>query len=115
MGAARRTGGGAGLWVGVGCWCAQMQAPVDRQEAVHGYADGLSRTVRGRVITVRSLRDAKPIPGAPLSPVEPWQIERGGAEAEDGEMIQSVDLDLSAVEDVTPDLSTMTPVKGGCA
>ncbi len=102
-----------GLWASVGCWCAQMQAPLDRQQAVHSYADGLSRTVRGRVVTVRSLRDAKPVNGRPFAEVASWQVEPGGAEADDGTMIQGVDLALDAVEDVTPDVSTMRPVQGG--
>jgi competence protein ComEC len=57
------------IWAVVGCWCAQVQKPIDRQVAVHGYADGLSRTVRGRVSTVRSLREVKPVQGAPVQPL----------------------------------------------
>ncbi|HLI76704.1 MAG TPA: ComEC/Rec2 family competence protein, partial [Acidobacteriaceae bacterium] len=102
-----------GLWVLVGCWCAQVQAPVDRQTAVHGYADGLSRTVRGRVVAVRSLREVKPLRGAPVQPVEPWLVEPGGWEGEGGPPIQSVDLALDSIEHVTPDVSAMNPVQGG--
>ena len=101
------------LWMAVGCWCAQTETPIDRQLAVHIYADGLSRTVRGRVISVRSLRDAKPVQGGPVSPVEPWLVEPGGWEDDGAELIQSVDLQLSAVEDVTPDTSVLQPVTGG--
>ncbi len=101
------------LWVAVGCWCAQVQTPVDRQPEVHAFADGLSRTVRGRVVSVRSLREEKPLQGAPVLGREPWQVEPGGWEAEAGPEIQSVDLALEAVEQVTPDLSTMKPVTGG--
>ena len=101
------------VWAVVGCWCAQLQPPVDRQVAVHGFADGLSRTVRGRVVSVRSLREVKPVQGAPVQPLEPWQVEPGGWESENGPPIQSVDLVLDAVEEITPDVSSMTPVKGG--
>ncbi len=101
------------MWATVGCWCAQVQAPVDRQIAVHDYADGLSRTVRGRVVSVRSLREIKPVHGAPVQPLEPWQVEPGGWEDDGEAAIQSVDLALESVERVTPDVSTMDPVKGG--
>ncbi len=102
-----------GLWTAVGCWCAQVQTPIDRQFAVHGYADGLSRTVRGRVTSVRSLREVKPVQGAPVQPLEPWQVEPGGWETDGAAAIQSVDLVLDAVERVTPDVSVMDPVQGG--
>ena len=102
-----------GLWAGVGCWCAQVQVPVDRQLEVHAFADGLSRAVRGRVVAVRSLREEKPNRGAPLLGGVASQVEPGGWERETGPEIQSVDLSLEAVEQVTPDVSTMEPVKGG--
>ncbi len=101
------------MWAMVGCWCAQVQPPVDRQLAVHGYADGLSRTVRGYVISIRSLRETKPVRGGPVQPLEPWQVEPGGWEEEGGTAIQSVDLALDSVERVTPNVSTMDPVSGG--
>src|ERR1700759_5330119 len=31
------------LWLAAGCWCAHMQPPVPRQEALRSYADNLSR------------------------------------------------------------------------
>lgn len=102
-----------GLWVLVGCWCAQIERPVDRQTALHSYADGLSRTVRGRVVAVRSLHEVKPLQGAPVAPLQPWQVEPGGWEDDGTPPIQSVDLDLERVEQVTPDVSTLVPVKGG--
>lgn len=101
------------LWMGVGCWCAQMQAPSYRPTPLHPYADGLSRTVRGRVIAVRSLREATPIRGTPVAPVQPWLVEAGGWEPESGPEIQGVDLALDAVEQVTPNMSTMQPIAGG--
>ena len=102
-----------GLWAVVGCWCAQLQPPVDRQVAVHRFADGLSRTVRGQVVAVRSLRQQKPIQGSPVVATEPWALEPGAWETEPGEAIQSVDLQLEAVEEVSPDLSRMVPLTGG--
>ncbi len=102
------------LWAGVGCWCAQLQAPVPRQAELTGFADGLSRAVRGRVVSIRTLsprdaNDAAPIGASPA----PWLIEPGGWEGDAGEPSTSVDLAVESVEQVTPDTSTMQPVAGG--
>ena len=102
-----------GVWMAVGCWCAQIQAPVYRPTPLHPYADGLSRTVRGRVTAVRSLREATPIQGTPVAPIQPWLVEPGGWDPESGPEIQGVDLALDAVEQVTPDVSTMQPIAAG--
>jgi competence protein ComEC len=95
----------------VGCTCAQIELPVQRQNALTSYADGLSRTLRGRVVRIREL------PAEQQTPVEsaaaPWQLEPGAWEAERGEPHRSVDLQVDAVEQVTPDISTMQPVGGG--
>ena len=99
------------LWVAAGCICAQIQLPISRQTQLTSYADGLSRTVRGRVVRVRQL--------APESSSQdqvndsPWTLGPGAWEAISGEAHRSVDLNIEAVEDVTPDLSTMRPVSGG--
>ena len=45
----------AAVWVVVGFWCAQVQPGPPSQHALIGYADGLSRQVRGRVVRVRVL------------------------------------------------------------
>ena len=104
-----------GLWIGAGCWCAQLQPPVPRQTALMGYADGLSRTVRGRVVAVHALRGTEVNIAAPNATftTAPWQVEPGGWEGEAGEPGATVDLLVEAVEQVTPDVSTMVPVQGG--
>ncbi len=99
------------LWVAAGCWCAQMQPPILRQTELVQRADGLSRVVRGTVEQVRAL-DGQRV-DTPIEPAEPWQADPRAWEAEDGTVRLSVDLRVSAVEDVTPDVSTMTPVTGG--
>ena len=99
------------LWVAVVCTCAQIQAPVRRQDALTSYADGLSRTVRGRVLRVRELPPEQPTQVE--SAAAPWQLEPGAWEAERGEPHRSVDLQVEAVEEVTPDISRMQPVSGG--
>jgi competence protein ComEC len=101
------------LWAVAGCWCAQMQPPVPQQLALQHFADGLSRTVRGRVVRVRTVASSALNPDAPQSPQQPWRMEPGAWETDETPTTQAVDLDLTAVEDVTPDVSTMQPVSGG--
>jgi competence protein ComEC len=101
------------LWAVVGCWCAQMQMPIPQQIALQHFADGLSRMVRGRVVRVRTLPSAVLNPDAPQNPQQPWQMGPGAWETDETPATQSVDLDVAAVEDVTPDVSTMQPVSGG--
>jgi len=99
-----------GLWVAVGCWCAQIQPPIAPQQELTHYADGLSRNVRGRVVRVRMLQA---LPVATEAQQEPWQMEPGAWESDSGPAMESVDLEVQAVEEVTPDVSTMQPVQGG--
>lgn len=101
------------LWIAAGCWSAQVQAPPHRPSPLHPYADGLSRTVRGEVTAVRPLRPGSAVSASPANPREPWRVEEGGWEAEPGEATATVDLQVEAVEEVTPDRSSMLPVQGG--
>ena len=102
------------LWVGVGCWCAQVQPPIPRQTTLAAYADGLSRTVRGRVVSMRvlTLQDANAAAPFSSSPA-PWLVEPGGWETEAGAPSTSIDLAIEAIEEVTPDASRMVPATGG--
>jgi competence protein ComEC len=99
------------LWIVVGCTCAQIQRPIDRQTQLAKYADGLSRTVRGRVVRVRELPRDESSPDQQTE--QPWALGPGAWEPLGGQAQRSVDLDVEAVEDVTPDVSTMRPVAGG--
>ncbi len=106
----------AALWVAIGCWSAQIQPPVPQQTALRAHADGLSRSLRGTVVRVRAL----PVPAAPNpgvsdagQPDQPWQLEPGAWELDPNPSLQSVDLSVSAIEEVTPDISVMRPVTGG--
>jgi competence protein ComEC len=97
------------LWIAAGCWCATMQPPVSTQKPLTRFADGLSRTVRGRVVRIRRLEaqpDEEDAPQTSFSDPAAWETETGAAQ-------QSVDLEVQAVEDVTPDISTMQPISGG--
>jgi len=101
------------LWIVVGCWCSQIQPPIAPQHQLAQYADGLSRTVRGRVVRVRILRPLTQSGSDPETSQQPWQAEPGAWETESDPAMESVDLDVQAVEEVTPDLSTMLAVPGG--
>jgi competence protein ComEC len=94
------------LWIALGCWCAQIQPPIPQQQSLQHDADGLSRTVRGTVIRIRTLP-------ASIQPSTQPEFEPGAWETEADPGIQSIDLDVQSVEQVTPDLSTMQPTAGG--
>ncbi len=99
------------LWVAVGCVCAQIESPISRQPQLTGYADGLSRSVRGRVVHVRELAPENSSHDQVND--QPWALGPGAWEPVSGEPLRSVDLQVEAVEDVTPDVSTMRPAGGG--
>lgn len=100
-----------GLWIALGCVCAHVEQPVPHQAKLAGYADGLSRTVRGRVARIRELAPDDSSPDQ--QPNQSWALGPGAWEPMTGKPIRSVDLQVEEVEDVTPDVSTMTPVGGG--
>ena len=99
------------LWVAVGCVCAHIELPVSRQPQLTSYADGLSRSVRGRVVRVRELAPENSSHDQVND--QPWALGPGAWEPVSGEPLRSVDLQVEAVEEVTPDVSTMRPVSGG--
>jgi competence protein ComEC len=98
------------LWAVAGCWCAQMQPWPAPQTALVQYADGLSRTVRGRVVRVRMLPAT--LPNRRPSG-EAISFEPGAWESEGTTPAESIDLDIEQVEAVTPDVSSMQAVRGG--
>ena len=99
------------FWVVVGCWCAQIEPSVPAHPVLQSYADGLSRNVRGRITRVRLL---PPQPNdTEVQTQRPWQIEPGGWELDTSASRESIDLNIAAVEDITPDVSTMRPLTGG--
>jgi competence protein ComEC len=101
------------LWAVIGCWCAQMQPPIPAQPELLHYADGLSRNVRGRVVRVRSLPQLAQETESPQNGLRPWTLEPGAWEMDASVPRESVDLDVDAVEDMTPDVDWMQPVSGG--
>lgn len=101
----------AAVWIVVGFWCAQMQPAPSTQHALLSYADGLSRTVVGRVVRVRKLppqtlaRDQDKEPG--------WWVGKEEAEAESAVGALSLDLQVEEIEYLTPDISRLVPMTGG--
>lgn len=98
------------LWIACGCWSAQIQPSLPRQQALQQAADGLSRTVRGTVVRVRPLPastqgSAQSLPQPEFGPGE-WETDPDPG-------VQSIDVDVQSVEHLTPDLSTMQPTSGG--
>src|SRR5262245_19596830 len=63
------------FWLAVGCCCAQLEPPLALQPQLTHFADGLSRTVRGRVVRTRTLK-LPPDDDAPQT-LQPWQAEPG--------------------------------------
>jgi competence protein ComEC len=96
----------AGLWIATGLWAAQFQPNSSPQTPLLAYADGLSRNVQARVVRIRTL------------PARTTNLTaEGDADSdqwdEPGTPTTSVDLDLNAIEQVTPDLSRLVPIAGG--
>ncbi len=98
----------AGVWIVTGLWCAEIQPVPPAQQALLTYADGLSRTVRGHVVRVRTLPAMGLDQNADADPTL-W-VEREDAPQTS---VLSIDLSVDAVEQLTPDVSWMEPVAGG--
>ncbi|OJV44231.1 MAG: competence protein ComEC [Acidobacteriales bacterium 59-55] len=97
----------AAIWMVVGMWCAEVQPFPLPQTALRSYADGLSRQVRGRVVRVRELPPRAKPTDRDNDPA--WWMEKEPDAAD----AVSVDLQVEAVEYLTPDMSRMVPVPGG--
>ena len=100
------------LWIAAGLWSAQIQPAPSPQTALLAYADGLSRTVEGRVVRVRTLPPQQRRGNADSDPNPDQWDEPAGAEANSTPAL-SLDLALTAIEDVTPDAARMVPIAGG--
>ena len=81
----------AAVWICAGLWCVEIQPLPSPQSALLHYADGLSRTVSGRVVRSGHLL------------AQPHGISD----------MESADIAVDAVEDVQPDTTQMTRVTGG--
>lgn len=101
----------AAVWITAGFWSAKFQPTPAAQHVLAGYADGLSRQVRGRVLRVRELAPASN-PSDHDKETGWWEEKEADEEAATAGAL-SVDLEVDAVEEVTPDIASMAPVTGG--
>ncbi len=100
-------------WVALG-WTACTLEPVAADTSLLRYADSLQRSVEGRVTSIRKL------PPRPV-PIEAQHASETGGDEENAfaarehltQAAYTLDLDVQAIEDVTPDLSRMVPITGG--
>ena len=99
------------LWIAAGLWSAQLQPAPSSQTALLTYADGLSRTVQGRIVRIRTLpaRSANQNSDTDIDP-DQWDDSTVNAVP-----ISSIDLAVTSIEDVTPDSSRMVPIGAGGA
>ena len=98
----------AALWITTGTLAAHLRPAPDPQTAILPYADTLSRTVIGRVTRVH------PLPPRPTGNIADSEHTWQPLDPEDEEpQAEQVDLQLSQVEYLTPDLSTLVPVTAG--
>jgi competence protein ComEC len=98
-----------GLWIAAGLRSAQIQPAPSPQTALLSYADDLSRTVQARVVRVRTLPPRTP----QSSDGATSDSDFDGWEESTGTPTISIDLALTAIEEVTPDNARMVPATGG--
>lgn len=79
------------VWICAGLWCVEIQPLPSPQSGLLQYADGLSRTVSGRIVRSGHLL----------------------AQPHGQSGMESTDVAVDAVEDVQPDTTQMVPVTGG--
>ena len=101
----------AALWITVGYWSAKFEPFPPAQHALAAYADGLSRQVRGRVLRIRELAPQQDT--ADHDKETGWWPERESDEETAAVGIVSIDLQVDAVEEVTPDVAWLAPATGG--
>jgi competence protein ComEC len=99
----------AGVWIVAGMWCAEMQPAPSRQTALLQYADGLSRDVRGRIVRVRVL-PPRVLAERPDQDSDTTQWREPETAVDQA---VSIDVEVQAIEEVSPDVSRMVPVEGG--
>ena len=101
----------AALWMAIGCWSVEIQPSPSTQHALTTYADGLSRQIRGRVVRVRQLPPEHKDSDRDQETV--WWPEKEADEETSAVGALSVDIQVAAIEEVTPDTSRMVPMSGG--
>jgi competence protein ComEC len=95
------------LWIAAGLWSTQIAPAPSPQTALLAYADGLSRTVQARVVRVRTLPAHTSSDDNADSDPDQWDETAANAAP-----TTSLDLAVTAIEDVTPSTSRMVPITG---
>ena len=98
------------LWIAIGLWSAQIEPAPSPQTALVAYADGLSRTVQAHVVRIRPLPPRTSDSDATNPDDQDQDTDQWD---EPGAPAISVDLALTAIEDITPDVARMMPIAGG--
>ena len=101
------------MWIAIGLWSAQIEPAPSPQTALVAYADGLSRIVQARVVRLRPLPPRAGDSDATNPDTGFDQDQDPDQWDEPGTPAISVDLALTAIEDVTPDVARMAPIAGG--
>ena len=105
----------AAVWVALGWTCAELRPPLLPSSAILAYADGLRRDVLGTVTNVASLKPADPQARFGENPFRRDEL-RADVEVDEPPTANpgiAVDLQVERIEQVTPDISTLVPAKGG--
>jgi competence protein ComEC len=102
----------AALWIVAGLWAAQLQPTPSPQTVLLTYADGLSRTAQGRIVRIRTLRSRNSSSGDTSNTDGDVDPDQWDESTENATASTSIDLSLTAIEDVTPDTSRMVPIVG---
>jgi competence protein ComEC len=93
------------LWTVAGFWSAEIQPAPPSQTELSRFADGLTRTVRGRIVRIREL-PPRPVDQDPDSDTSDWEETEAPPNL-------SIDLAVDAIERLTPDTSALVPATGG--
>jgi competence protein ComEC len=105
----------AALWIALG-WAAAALEPTPQDNALLTYADELQRNVEARVVAVRTLPPRTPSTETPRLIGRDEENVLAVIESRTDAArppAQSIDLDVSAIEFITPDISRMQPIRGG--
>ncbi|AFL87332.1 ComEC/Rec2-related protein [Terriglobus roseus DSM 18391] len=97
------------LWIALG-WTAAVLQPNVQDTSLLRYADELQRTMEARVVAVRHL------PPRPLRsdlPTTDAHTEEESQRDATQQATEVLEVQALAIEDVSPDLSRMTPIHGG--
>lgn len=93
------------LWVVTGFWSSEIQPAPRSQQVLSRFADGLSRTVHGRITRIREL--------PPRPPAQDPDTDTSEWEEDAALSLLSIDVDVNSIEELTPDISRQIPISGG--